>query len=378
VHIHALKLEHFRCYARLDLDLGPGLHILVGPNAGGKTSVLEAVGLLALTKSHRTSQDKELVQWGQEWARIDGAFTSGAGRPLSLRATIRSSARGEPNAPRKTMELNRVPRARAADIVGQVPIVVFGPEDLGLVKGPPSGRRRFLNEAIAQIKPGYLADLMRYRRALRQRNECLKTIRRDPSARELLDAWDVPLVEGGAAIATGRAQFVASLEAEAERSHHRLSNGRERLQIKYTGDLAECSDLATRRDRFREALRTSVDRDLTLGRTAIGPHRDELDILVGGKSLRTYGSQGQQRTAALSLTLAEAAVIYQWREEAPIVLLDDCLSELDSHRAKEMLGLSHTAEQMLVTTASWDPLLDQFAADARVYDVGDGLVQRRG
>jgi len=377
VYVKTLRLEHFRCYEQLSLELGPGLHIMVGPNASGKTTVLEAIGVLALTKSHRCSQDRELVRFKAEWTRAAAEFGRADGRGIGLRVTVRESVRADSGSSRKTFEVNGVPRRRVTEVVGQVPVVMFGPEDLGLVKGPPSGRRRFLNEAISQVRPGYLADLMRYRRGLRQRNECLKRVRKEGSCRELVDAWDGALVESGAAVAGAREEFVRAMAPHSDRAHHRLSNGRERLVIAYKGDLAGMADMAIRRDRLRELLRSGIERDIALGRTAMGPHRDELDILVAERSLRTYGSQGQQRTAALSLVLAQAAVMSQWRDEPPIILLDDCLSELDADRARAMLELSRNAEQMIVTTAAWEPVLDEFAVGARVYDVGDGTVVPR-
>lgn len=381
MYLRSLGLEQFRCYERADIQLGPGLNVLVGPNASGKTSVLEAIHLLAVTKSHRTNADRELIRWEQPWARVTGRFCTSTGRDLELRVTIARKANGVggDKSPRKTVEVNQVPRRRLAETIGQAAVVLFGPDDLALIKGPPSARRHFLNAGIAQVRPAYLADLLRYRQALRQRNEHLRLIRREMGDRSLLSAWDAPLAESGARLATARAEFCTALAAEVQRIHYELSGHTERLEVSYRSDLAEAFDVDTRRVLLRELLQRNVERDLALGRTLSGPHRDELVIELEGRPLRDFGSQGQQRTAALSLTLAEARAMQQWGQEPPIVLLDDCLSELDETRARRVLELTDSVEQVIVTTASWDRMLQELAANARVLDVSaQGIEERAG
>jgi DNA replication and repair protein RecF len=380
VYLQELVLEHFRCYERLEVELGPGLHILVGANACGKTSLLEAVHLLAVTKSQRTACDRELIAWGQDWGRVAGKLRGEDHRATALRVTLgqkRASSGGEDCNPRKMVEVNGVPRRRLSDIIGQATVVMFGPDDLSLAKGPPGVRRRLLNTAIGQVRGSYLADLVRYRRALRQRNEVLRYARADSQQRSLLPGWDVQLAEAGARVATARADFITALAPHAQRLHHELSAGAESLELKYRGDLAEAFDVEGRRVTMRDLLAGGLERDLGVGRTVRGPHRDELEMLVNGKPVRVYGSQGQQRTAALSVTLAEAMVMLEWTRESPIVLLDDCLSELDETRARRVLGLTGQVEQMIVTTASWDRLLGEYAQAARVFDVAGGQVVER-
>lgn len=381
MYLQQLVLENFRCYERLEVELGPGLHILVGANACGKTSVLEAINLLAVTKSHRTACDRELIGWGEGWARVTGRLRTRGEIHTILRLTLgqRQSGEGaEDCSPRKMVEVNGVPRRRLSDIIGQATVVLFGPDDLSLAKGPPGVRRRLLNTAIGQVRGSYLADLNRYRRALRQRNEVLRFARADSAQRALLPGWDAQLAENGARVATARAQFVSALTPHARRLHHELSAGVEELELRYRGDLAEPFDVEARRVAMRDLLTSGLERDLGVGRTVRGPHRDELELLVNGKPVRTYGSQGQQRTAALSVILAEAMVMQEWSQDSPIVLLDDCLSELDETRARRVLGLMDQVEQMIVTTASWDRLLEEYAGAARVFDVGDGKVVERG
>jgi DNA replication and repair protein RecF len=379
VYLRSLGLEQFRCHERADIELGPGLNVFVGPNASGKTSVLEAVHLLAVTKSHRTTADRELIRWDQPWARVTGQFRGTDGRDVQLRVTVARKANGGSGdkTPRKTMEVNQVPRRRLSETIGQAAVVLFGPDDLALIKGPPSIRRHFLNAGIAQVRPAYLADLLRYRQALRQRNEHLRLVRRENGDRSLLSAWDVPLAESGARLATARAEFCAALATEVQRIHFELSGRTERLQVSYRSDLGEAFDVETRRALLRDLLGRNVDRDLALGRTLSGPHRDELVVELEGRTLRDFGSQGQQRTAALSLTLAQAQAMQQWGHEAPIVLLDDCLSELDETRARRVLQLTESVEQVIVTTASWDRMLQELAGSARVWDVSPEGIRER-
>ena len=373
-------MEHFRCYERADIKLGPGLHILAGENASGKTSILEAVYLLGVTKSHRTSADRQLIAWEHDWARVSGVFDGSYGSALRLCITLhrqgRSGGEGE-EAPTKTAQVNSVPTRRIADVVGQTAMVLFGPDDLALIKGPPSRRRHFINAGISQVRASYLLDLMRFRRALRQRNECLRAIRRKPSLKSQLAPWDAPLVESGARVSAAREEFTRALSPHMEEIHCQLSGGRERAKLQYRGDLAEAVDVEAKETLMRTLLADNIETDISLGRTLGGPHRDELQVLVEGRPLRAFGSQGQQRTAALSLTLAEAAVMSEWRGEAPIVLLDDCLSELDDERAERILRFSDSVEQMIVTTAAWPPALGQCAETARTYDIRDASIQER-
>lgn len=380
MYLKSLGLEQFRCYARADIELGPGLNVFVGSNASGKTSLLEAIYLLAVTKSHRTAVDRDLIRWEEGWSRVQGVFRTQERRDTSLRITLWRKGNGENGSrgPRKTIEVNAVPKRRPAEIIGQAAVVLFGPDDLALVKGGPSLRRHFLNAGIAQARPLYLSDLMRYRRALRQRNECLRLIRQGLAGPELLPGWDAQLAESGARIATARWEFVQALAPHVNRIQLELSGGKESVETVYHGDLAEAVDVDSRRVLLRELLTQSLERDVVLGRTQRGPHRDEVELLLEGRSLRQFGSQGQQRTTALSLTLAQAAVMQQWRKESPVILLDDCLSELDEDRARKVLQLTESVEQVIVSTASWDRLLEEYASKARVFEVGEGQVRERG
>lgn len=372
MHIAALALQNFRLYPQLEMQLGKGLTIIVGPNASGKTSLLEAIHLLATTKSPRTHVDRRLIRWDEHYCRAEGTFVSSAGDTTSIRVGIGANGVGADGAP-KQMWLNGSPTTRVSDIIGHVGVVMFASEDLDLVKGPPQVRRRFLNMALCQLRPRYLDDSQRYRRALLQRNAVLKQIRGGEATRASLEPWTRQLVQAGAAITVDRAEFLDTLTKAADITHNALSGCREQLALEYRSDLAGSTSEAAEAV-FERALDAAADRDCEGGFTSVGPHRDDFEIRISGIPARTYGSQGQQRTAALSLKLAQADVVMAWRGESPLLLLDDCLSELDDCRCAQVLEMTGVVDGLIITS----PLLtEQLAArsDARFFHIDDGSVR---
>jgi len=342
------------------VDLPPGPTLFVGPNASGKTSLLEAILLLATTRSPRTTYDRELVQWGRAWGQAAGRFEFDSGSPRAIAVTLQgqgsSNSTGEPPPSyltgAKCVQIDGQVANSVARVVGQAPAVLFTPDDLEIVKGSPGVRRRLLNVAIAQITPRHLADLHRYRRALSQRNELLKQVAQDKADGAMLAPWTSQLVEAGVRISADREQFLSQLSPVAAQLQSQLTGDTEPLDICYSSSLAEAGDDQQREAVFREQLERQFDRELQRGATQVGPHRDDVEISIEGRSLRRFGSQGQQRTAALSLKLAEAQVIGQRRGELPILLLDDCFSELDNRRAGWLLELLGSFQQVLVTSAA--------------------------
>ncbi len=349
-----------RCYQQLAVDLPPGPNLFVGPNASGKTSLLEAVLLLATTKSPRTTYDRELVQWGRSWGQAAGRFEFDSGPPRAIAVTLQGqcSSRPEGEAPpsyltgAKCVQIDGQVASSVARVVGEAPAVLFTPDDLEIVKGPAGVRRRLLNMAIAQITPRYLADLHRYRRALRQRNELLKQVAQDKADGASLAPWTSQLVEAGVRISADREQFLNQLSPVAAQLQSQLTGDTEQIGICYSSSLAGAGDDQQREAVFREQLDRQFDRELQRGATQVGPHRDDVEITADGRSLRRFGSQGQQRTAALALKLAEAQVIGRRRGELPILLLDDCFSELDNRRTGGLLELLGSFQQVLVTSAA--------------------------
>jgi len=383
LYISKLRLQYFRCYQQLTVDFSPGPNLFVGPNASGKTSLLEAILLLATTKSPRTTYDRELVHWGQAWGQAAGRFEFYNGSPRAIAVTLQgqssSSSAGEPPPSYltgvKCVQIDGQVANSVARVVGQAPAVLFTPDDLEIVKGSPGVRRRLLNVAIAQITPRHLADLHRYRRAISQRNELLKQIAQGKADGAMLAPWTSQLVEAGVRISADREQFLSQLSPVAAQLHGQLTDDTEQLDICYSSSLAGAEDDQQREAIFREQLERQFARELRRGATRVGPHRDEVEITADGRSLRRFGSQGQQRTAALALKLAEAQVIGQHRGELPILLLDDCFSELDNRRARWLLELLGSFQQVLVTSAAASDSLRE-ADWAGWYELGDGEVRQ--
>lgn len=378
-------MRDFRCYQQVELNLSAGVNVFVGPNASGKTSLVEAILVLATTKSPRTTSDRQLVRWEASWGAVSGEFHCDRGSLVSISVMLRGPAE-QAEAPDaslpsvlttpKRIEMNGVVRDSVLQVIGQAPAVLFSPDDLQLVKGEPKVRRRFLNTAISQLTPRYLDDLLRYRRALRQRNELLKQMQAGQASGRDLAPWTTQLVQTGARISADREQFIGALSQEAADLHAALSGQTERLRLRYDSVLNGADDPEQRAVAFREALERSHQQETQRGVTVVGPQRDEMVIEVDGYSVRQFASQGQQRTAALSLKLAEARVMQQRHGESPVLLLDDCLSELDSHRARQVLAVAEQFEQTLLTSAGIDQVLRESNCSAW-WEIADGHISQR-
>lgn len=382
MQLHTLALHNFRCYEELRLELSGGLNVFVGSNASGKTSLLEAVFLLATTCSPRSGNDRDIVKWGTAFATASGTFSfsdhadtdirvtlAGAGATQLPAGSLPSKLRG---AKAITIDGQAVDSIRS--VIGRVEAVFFAPDDLQMVKGAPAIRRHFLNTAIAQMMPRYLDDLARYRRALRQRNELLKRAMGGKLSGADLAPWTSMVCLAGAQIAEDRAQFVAQLHSHAQALHGKLSSGTEQLEVEYTGDLVSELGAEARQQLFHDRLEELTNAERRRGATLVGPHRDDLSLLVNGVSVRQFGSQGQQRTAALSLKLAEAMVMRARRGESPILLLDDCLSELDPSRTTRILELTSDFEQILLTSACTEIVMAGRPRHCHWYNIGGGAV----
>lgn len=364
MQLRALTLENFRCYEAARFEFDPGLNVVLGPNASGKTTLLEAIYLLATTTSPRASNLRALIRHGASWARVTGAFQR-AGVQMTLGVTI-----GDPSGARSgvtALQVDGRPASSAREVIGRAQVVLFWVGELAVVKGSPADRRRFMNAAIGPTSARYLDDLARYRRALRQRNELLKQLARGRDDGRLLAPWTHALVEAGVPITTDRASFVAALATEAGPLHERLGAGAERLEVRYEPSVPLEGDVAPE-DAFYARLEETHAREVERGSTQVGPHRDDIALLVDGMDLRRYGSQGQQRTAALALKLAQTRVVGARTQTEPILLLDDCLSELDPARGAAMLDLAADCEQMIVTSACCPEHLSERLAGARVIE----------
>ena len=336
-----LALSNFRNYPQLDLQPATGLNVYVGANAQGKSNLLEGIAMLGTGKSFRTSRDGDTVRNGMELAVVRGEATLRTGQ-VELVCAIEKSGRGT----RKSYTVNGG-AVRYAAYLGKIRVVTFVPADLQLAAGTPGVRRAFLNVALSQSEPRYYYELARYRKALQQKNALLRgTIAGDP---ELLKIYERTLIDAGTEIMLARDHLVRALAQEALRAHARFG-GNERLQLTYEPNVP--FDAATRDAAgaaFEARLEATHDTERARKTALAGPHRDDVGLLLDGVSLAAYGSQGQQRTAVLALKIAEYAVMKERSNEAPLLLLDDVLSELDEERASAFLAEIGDYEQSFVT-----------------------------
>jgi DNA replication and repair protein RecF len=361
VLLRRLLLRNHRNYAQLDISMKPGVNVFLGANGQGKTNLLEAVAMLALSASPRARRDVELVGPIAAASRIE-AEVEGSGRRMEL--VIALNVEGE--RAHRTIEVDGA-RRRAVDLPGHFRVTLFWPDDLGLVKAGPDQRRRFLNQLLVQVQPGYARALSGLRRILEQRNSLLKRVAAGESDAGELDVWNAELVRVGTEVADARAGAVNELAPEAARCHAEIGGG-ERLEVEYLGPP---EDMAA-------AVHNSLAEDLRKGTTSIGPHRDDLRVLLGGQDARGYGSQGQQRTAVVSLKLAEAELVARRTGERPVLLLDDVLSELDLERRGALLRHVGGGGQVVITSVDVGPFPPDLIAGASVWNVEAGQIKACG
>ncbi|MED3661605.1 DNA replication/repair protein RecF [Ureibacillus sp. FSL K6-8385] len=369
--IERLQLINYRNYESLDLEFSPNINVLIGENAQGKTNILESIYVLAMAKSHRTSNDKELIRWGEDYGKIKGEIRNRHGRfPLELLITKKG----------KKGKVNHIEQSKLSNYIGQINVVMFAPEDLNIVKGSPQVRRRFIDMEIGQISPIYLHELLNFQKLLKQRNQLLKSYQEKQKVDEVLfDIYTEQYIQSAIQIIRKRFEFVDLLQEWAEKIHSGISQGMENLKIKYftTKGIEKNwtnSEMTTYlAEKFAQVKEKEMERGLTL----IGPHRDDLQFLVNDYDVQTYGSQGQQRTTALSLKLAEIELIKQETGESPILLLDDVLSELDDFRQSHLLNTIQEEVQTLVTTTSVDGIHHETLQHAKMFHVKQGKVETK-
>jgi len=361
VRLRSLRLRNHRNYAQLDLVPGPGVNVFIGANGQGKTNLLEAAAMLALSSSPRARRESELVGPVAASSRIE-ADVENAGRTVQLAITL--NVEGERT--RRVIEVDGV-RRRAFDLPGNFRVTLFWPDDLGLIKAGPELRRRFLNQMLVQVEPGYARALAGLRRVIEQRNSLLKRMAAGEGGGDVLEAWDQELVQLGTEVAGARARAVEELVPEAARCHAQIAAG-ERLEIAYVGPP----------ENLAEAVHNSIAEDLRRGTTSVGPHRDDLRVLLDGQEARSFGSQGQQRTAVVSLKLAEAALIARRTGERPVLLLDDVLSELDGERRTALLDEVAGEGQVIITSVEAGPFPPELISKAMVWTVENGRIQACG
>ncbi|QOR66668.1 DNA replication/repair protein RecF [Cytobacillus suaedae] len=366
MYIKELQLTNYRNYSKLEAEFEDKVNVILGENAQGKTNVMESIYVLAMAKSHRTSNDKDLIRWEQEYAKIEGRIQKRMS-PLSLQLVV--SKKG------KKAKSNHLEQKKLSQYVGSMNVVMFAPEDLNLVKGSPQVRRRFIDMEIGQVSPVYLHDLSQFQKILGQRNQYLKLLQmKRQTDQTMLDVLTDQLIEVAVKIIAKRFEFLRLLQKWAEPIHNGISRGLETLEIMYKPSVEVSEDVQLSKiiEAYEEKFAKIRDRELDRGITLAGPHRDDLAFNVNGKDVQTYGSQGQQRTTALSLKLAEIELIYSEIGEYPILLLDDVLSELDDYRQSHLLNTIQGKVQTFVTTTSVEGINHETLKQAATFTVTAG------
>jgi len=338
--VNKLILRNFRNYINLTLTFTHGINIFIGDNGQGKTNILEAIYYAAMGHSHRTNTDTELIRWQQDSASISIFFS---------RLSIENSIVLKFNTNQKKEIINNNYTIKPKELIGLLNVVLFSPEDLMLIKGMPTMRRRFLDMEISQISPAYYQQLLKYNRILAQRNTLLKKIREHTEKAEMLDAWDEQLATIGSQIVKKRQIAIKKLAMLANLMHRKITDNKENLTVIYHKHGIDENIIENLADEYRKKLVELRQHDIYRGSTSVGPHRDDLILSVNGINLRTFGSQGQQRTGVLALKLSELEFIKSETGEYPVLLLDDVMSELDASRREHLIAFIQDRIQTFIT-----------------------------
>lgn len=355
--IKSLEIADLRNYETLTISFDKGTNILCGDNAQGKTNILEAIYLSATTKSHKGSKDKEIVNFNKEEGHIR-TYLEKDGVETRIDMHLRKNKS-------KGIAIDGQKIKKAADLLGLLNVVLFSPEDLSIIKNGPAERRRFADMELCQLDHFYLYNLNHYNKIVNQRNKLLKDMYFNPGLRETLNIWDSQLLSFGSKVIERRTLFASQLCEIISGLHKKLSGGKEELIIQYEPDVSI--------EEFESKLKINQERDVKLKQTSIGPHRDDFSFIVNGIDIRKYGSQGQQRTAALSLKLSEIELVKKMTKDTPVLLLDDVLSELDSNRQNYLLN-SIGNIQTIITCTGLDEFINNRFEINKIFKVTNGSV----
>lgn len=358
--IKSIELQNFRNYEDLNISFDEGTNIFYGDNAQGKTNILEAVYLSGTTKSHKCSKDKEMIRFGEQEAHIRTVVVK-KDKEYQIDMHLKNNRS-------KGIAINKVPIKKASELFGILNMVFFSPEDLNIIKNGPAERRRFLDSELCQLDKIYLSDLTTYNKILNQRNKLLKDMVYRPDLKDTLPVWDMQLVETGRKIIRRRKQFVDELNEIVHDIHYRISGEKEDLILQYEPSIEDIF--------FEDELSRVKERDMRQCMTSVGPHRDDLLFSIGEVDIRKFGSQGQQRTSALSLKLSEIELVKRSIHDTPVLLLDDVLSELDSNRQNYLLNSIHDTQTLITCTG-----LDEFVKNRfhinKIFKVVQGTVEEK-
>ncbi len=367
--IQSLELSNFRNYSFLNMEFDKGTNILYGDNAQGKTNILEAIYVSATTKSHKSSKDKDIVNFKEEESHIR-TYLEKEGIQTRVDMHLRKNKS-------KGIAIDGVKIKKAAELLGILNVIFFSPEDLSIIKNGPGERRRFVDMELCQLDNFYLYNLNHYNKIVNQRNKLLKDLYLNPALKETLTIWDMQLVSFGSKIIERRLKFISQLNEIIGQIHSNLSGRKENLQIQYEPEVTL--------EEYEQKLLQNQERDIKLKMTTVGPHRDDFSFMVTGLDengqqmentidIRKFGSQGQQRTAALSLKLSEIELVKRITRDTPVLLLDDVLSELDSNRQNYLLN-SIGNIQTIITCTGLDEFINNRFKINRIYKVTNGSAE---
>lgn len=359
--VKKVELHSYRNYSHLSLEFSSNLNVIVGNNAQGKTNLLEAIYFCSVGKSFRVSKEKEVISWKEKSAKIKLDVEKKHGKN---QIEILFS-----NVDKKTIKINHIPIKKIGELIGELCAVFFSPDELKIVKDAPGDRRRFMDIDLSQTSKHYFYQLGKYEKILQNRNKLLKNSNNNiENLKRTISIWNEQLAEVGSDIIFCRQKFISELQPYALLAHEYLTDGKEKISLSYT----EYSS-TTKEDLKNELLslyEKNMEKDINLGYTSVGPHRDDIKIVVNDIDIRTYGSQGQQRTVALSLKLAELEIIHTKTGEMPILILDDVLSELDMNRKNKLLNFAKKTQTFISCTN-----FDSDKHEANIIKIEDGKVK---
>lgn len=355
--IKSLEIDNFRNYESLTLSFDKGTNILYGLNAQGKTNILEAIYMTATTKSHKSSKDKDIINFNKEEAHIR-TYIEKNNVTQKIDMHLRKSKS-------KGIAIDGMKIKKATELLGLINIVFFSPEDLCIIKNGPAERRNFIDMELCQLDSFYLYNINNYNKIVNQRNSLLKDLYLNPTLKETLNIWDSQLLSYGSKIIERRIKFINQLNEIIFDIHKKLSGDKEELKIHYEPNVTI--------EQFQEKLRMNQEKDIRIKQTTVGPHRDDFSFMLKEIDIRKFGSQGQQRTAALSLKLSEIELVKKLTKDTPILLLDDVLSELDSNRQNYLLNYIRDI-QTIITCTGLDEFINNRFEINKIFNVNEGMV----
>ncbi len=361
MYVKKLKLINYRNYENLEIDLGRHVNVFMGNNAQGKTNILEAIYYCSFAKSHRTSRDKDLINWSKEVSFI--SISVGRSR-IDKKIDINILKDGK-----KVIKVNSIKINKIGELFGNFNVVMFSPEDLKIIKDSPGVRRKFIDMELCQLDSKYYYNLVQYNKVMNERNIVLKNRNLDL---DILDIYDIQLANFGSYVIERRLSYLSSLNKYSEDIHNEITSGKETIEFKYNSTIKNSDNI---QENFYETLRSNRKRDLDRGITSHGPHRDDFSVYINNVDTKSFGSQGQQRTAVLTMKFASLRIIKEITGEYPVLLLDDVLSELDLNRKKYVLS-SIGEIQTIITCTGIEDLNDYLDNNSKLFKVKEGIVSK--